>query len=545
MATGSEITNFWVCPTSTVVVNCAILDTKQRRLFVGTDDGIIRSYNIFNGQILHELSRLSPSKSSNPKTDKAEVISLCFVYRQMRILLAATFSDTSSISFWPEYPPNYMMSAVFNLDIRGNFGLSTPEQIGFVLHENISSSSSCVPILMANGRLATISIDSGHMIAEFSIAPAVASPGLMETKVGNRDDHQALLTLDVEKTDQNLIRMFVLAHKKNFLIAVESANHFHCWDFARNMFKKSFDVPRHSSGQTSSISCMDLSSDDGVFCVADSLGWIHTYVNPFSIQSNSRTPNWSFCAQAESIIILKFVGNLDIIACSGSDLVTRLWRPDGKHFLHTEKSSASLKPDSFTSSAHSGSHSPPSNSLGALSCLPWKYEILLLAQGNFVRNPKSKMKDTIHLLSRIKSVKADIVSVDEEKKQRPQPIIKSLKLRPPTTPQEERDQARMLVALATPRRGPAVMTSSLPHLHSLRGPHSKIMIHPIAPDPYLTPIKACGSLVNHTMRRDPSRAFLPKDSFKESILRQEEQANLRTSEASPLLKRSLKPVSFE
>ena len=48
MATGSEITNFWVCPTLSITVNCAILDPKERRLFVGTDDGIIRIYNIFN-----------------------------------------------------------------------------------------------------------------------------------------------------------------------------------------------------------------------------------------------------------------------------------------------------------------------------------------------------------------------------------------------------------------------------------------------------------------------------------------------------------------
>ena len=546
MATGSEITNFWVCPTLSITVNCAILDPKERRLFVGTDDGIIRIYNIFNGQILHELTRSSTSKSSNVKTERAELRSICFVYRQMRIFLAATFSDTSSISFWPEYPPNYIMSSVFNLDIRGNFGLSTPEQIGFLLHENVSTSSNCVPILMANGRLATISIDSGHTLAEFSVPPKVGSADPTQAKLGQRDDYEVKFALDNAKHENTSIRMFILAHKKNCLIAVESENRFHCWEFVRNMFKKTFEVPSRVSGHSFTILCMDISSDDGLFCLGDSLGWIHTYVNPFNSQNHSKIPNWSFCAQADSITILKFVGNLDIIACSGSDFMTKLWRPDGKHFMQSDKNSSSLCSNPSTQSPQSLSLMPSANSLGALSCSPWKYEVLLLAQGNFSRNPKSKLKETIQLLSMMNAeVKKSITIEEKEKEQKPQPMMKSFKLRLPATPQEEKDQSRMLLALATPRRGPAIMTSALPHLHALRGPHSKIVIHPMAPDPYHSPMKGCNTIVNSLINHDPTRAFLPKDSFKESIIRQEVQGALRSTEVSPLLKRSLKLVRFE
>ncbi len=554
MANGSEITSFPVCPASTVMVNCAILDPKQRRLFVGTDDGIIRTYNIFNGQILHELMRSLSSKACSSRAKNAEVCSMCFVYRQMRILLAATFSDTSSVSFWPEYPSNYVMSAVFNLDIRGHFGINTPEQIGFLLHENVSSSSNCFPILMANGKLATVSIDSGHTLAEFSVAPTAASAGLEKLDIEKRADHQTTFSLDNSKEDQTLIRMFVLAHKKNYLIAIESENRFHTWDFARNMFKKTFHVPNRDSKHSCILTCMDLSYDDGLFCLGDSHGWIHTYVHPFSTQTYSKRPSFSFCALTEGVTILKFVGNLDIIVCSGSELITRLWRPDGKHFLHTNRESASSHcnfsaPLEQSDLALSSSLMLPLNSLGALSCSPWKYESLLLAQGNFLREPKSKMKDAVQVLSRMNALVRTNISMKEQEKEpnlsQSQFMLKSLKLRAPATPQEERDQARMLIALATPRRGSAAIPNSLPQLHSLRGPHSKIVIHPIAPDPYLNPIKTYGSVTNILLKRDPTRAFLPKDSFKESILRQEEQGLLRATEASPLLKRSLRLVRFE
>jgi WD40 repeat protein len=543
MANGSEITNFWVCPSSSVVVNCAVLDPKQRRLFVGADDGIIRIYNIFNGQLLHELIRSSSSNASGTTSESSEVCSMCFVYRQMRMLLAATFSDTSTISFWPEYPPNYLMSAVFKLDLRGNIALSTPEQIAFLLHDHASSSLHCVIMLMANGRLASISVDSGHTIAEFSaINPASIKRGDLST-----------ISLDETKSHQPFIRMFVLAHTKNCLIAMESENRFLCWDFSRNLFTKSFDVPSRVLSNSSSIMCMDLSPDDGLFCVGDSHGWIHTYLNPFSVPAKSKSPNWSFCANADSsIVVLKFVGNLDIIATSGSDLLTKLWRPDGKHFLHdyrsSEKNESNAAASSIALSFPSSSLAVMStNYLGALACTPWKYESLLLAQGKFSRDPQSKFKETVRLLRRMETEIIVPVALDEEEtKPKPQRFLKSLKLLPPLTPQEERDQSRMLLALATPRRAPAAVPASAHHLHSFRGPHSKITIQPIAPDPYFSPNKKGVTAINSSFKRiDHSRAFLPKDSFKESILRREEQSPFRASEASPLLRRSLKLVGLE
>lgn len=543
MANGSEITNFWTCPSKNVVVNCAILDPKQRRLFVGADDGIIRVYNVFNGQLLHELIRSSSLKPSNISSENAEVCSLCFVYRQMRILLAATFSDTSSISFWPEYPQTYLMPAVFKLDVRGNIGLSAPEQIAFLLQDHAPSSFNCVIMLMANGRLASISIDSGHTIAEFSVTKS-ALTGTMQAEHQNREIHPTI-SLNNTKNDQAIIRMFVLARTKNSLIAMESESHFICWDFARNLVTNSFDVPSRVSSNSCSIMCMDLSPDDGLFCVADSHGWIHTYLNPFSV-AKSKSPNWSFCAQVDCIVVLKFLGNLDIIAASGSDLVTRLWRPDGKHFLHDDNSSESSDYNPAASSALRSSSFTLTNSLGALACAPWKYESLLLAQGKFSRVPKSKFKQTVRLLRRTETeIRTPVASEVEETKPRPQLLLKSLKLLPPLTPQDEKDQGRMLLALATPRRGPAVVANSFNHLNSFRGPHSKITIHSIAADPYFSPNKRCGTTINPSLRRDHSRAFLPKDSFKESIIRREEQAPLRATEASPspLLKRSLKLVS--
>lgn len=543
MANGSEITNFWICPSTNVVVNCAILDPKQRRLIVGADDGIIRIYNIFNGQLLHELIRSSSSKAISMNFENSEVCSMCFVYRQMRILLAATFSDTSSISFWPEYPSSYVMPAVFKLDVRGNFGTSTPEQIAFLLHDHASSSLHCVIMLMANGRLASISVDSGHIMAELTVSKAAAIGPISQNR-----ESQSTISLDSTKSDQHCIRMFVLAHTKNCLIAMESESQFLCWDFARNLFTKSFNVPSRIASNSSSIMCMDLSPDDGLFCVGDSHGWIHTYLNPFSVPAKSKSPNWSFCANAESIVVLKFVGNLDIIATSGPDLVTKLWRPDGKHFLHDQRSSQSSESSSATYSVLPMSSSlsqvvTSPNHLGALACTPWKYESLLLAQGKFSRDPQSKFKETIRLLRRLPTeVAAPIVSDVEESKPRPQQLLKSLKLLPPTTPQEERDQGRMLLALATPRRTPSVVASSLHPLHSFRGPHSKITIQPIASDPYFAPNKKSGTVISPFKRIDHSRAFLPKDSFKESILRREAQSPLRATEGSPLLKRSLKLV---
>ena len=553
MATGSQIMNFWVCPTLTVIVNCAILDPVQRRLVVGSDDGIIRMYNVFNGQILHELSRSSTLKSSNLNVEKAEVRSMCFVNRQMRIFLAATFSDTSSITIWPEYPPNYAMSSVFNLDIRGNFGLSTPEQIGYTLNDSASTASNCALMLMANGRLATISIDSGHTIAEFSVAKTATGPNGAKLASHHKRDVHTVFTLDQSKSDQTLIRMFVLAHSKHFLIAVESENHFHSWDFSKNVIKKSFEVLSRDSSNSCCIMCMDLSSDDGLLCVGDSHGWIHTYVNPFSVQSNSNAPSWSFYAHADSINILKFVGNLDIIATSGLDLFTKLWRPDGMHFLHDDaKSGSSSHNISATSTKSSLSSSAlvstSSHFLGAFACTPWKYEYLLMAQAKFTRVPKPTMHAAVQLLRKLKreveTLSVSSVSQEVEQKTKPQLFLKSLKLLSPATPQEEREQSRMLLALATPRRGHTTIANTFPHMQPLRGPHSKIVMHPIAPDPYLSPKKGYTSIMNHLTKRDPTRAFLPKDSFKESIIRQDEHASLRSTEASPLLKRSLKLVSL-
>ena len=565
VATGSEIMTFSVCPDS-AVASCAILDPKQRRLVVGADDGVIRVYNFCNGQNLHELTR---SASRNPDAEKAEVASICFVYRQMRLCLAATYSDTSSISFWPEYPSTYMMSAVSNLDVRGNFGLSSPEQIGF-LHSAIPScSSNGMVMLMASGRLATISIDSGHAIAEFHVPKAPALAGHRATS--SSQDAQAIFALSNATEEQPLIRHFVLAHKQSCLIAAESENRLHCWDFARNALKSSFEVPSRRFSNSLSVTCIDISSDDGLLCVGDSHGIIHTYVHPFAVQTTPKVPNWSFSAHTDSITNLKFVGTLDIIISSGSDSMTNLWRPDGKYFMHNENDpessisnpAASSTHSSLSSSSPSGlllqslsslssssSSSSFSNALGSLACRHWKYEAVLIAQGRFTRIPKPTVKTAQLVLRKLRTeskrtetvVKTNVVQ-DEDSKPRPQLLLKSLKLLPPESPQEEREQSRMLLALATPRRGPpAIAASSFPHLQSLRGPHCKIVVHPIAPDPYFTPAKGFQKDATHTPRRDAVRAFLPKDSFKESILRQEQQAS---RDASPLLKRSLKLVRRE
>jgi WD40 repeat protein len=551
MATGVEITNFCVTPATSVAVNCATLDPKQRRLVVGADDGIIRIYNIFNGQLLHELFRSSSASSSGSSSDIAEVSSLCFVQRQMRTLLAATFSDTSSISFWPEYPTTSLTSAVFNLDIRGQFGVGTPEQIGFLLKDHTSASSNVVVMLMANGKLASISVDSGHTLFEFSVKKtdasfcthAVSNPGHLV--MCKHSKPQTALAINEGESVQSSIRMFVLAHHKNYLIAVASENCVHCWDFARNTFSKSFRVPSRVSGCASTILCMDLSSEDSMLCLGDSHGWIHTYVSLFSAQTDFQAPKWSFHSQADSVSQIKFFGTLEIILSTGSDMVTRVWRLDGKHFLHDESQSSSID-RSFLRTSSSSHALGSSTAIGALACAPWEFRSILLAQGNFSRNSKPRIKDTVHILQRMKSEAKVTTAIIAEQIEHPRPqlFLKSLKLLPPATAQEAREQSRMLLALATPRRGLPATANAACHLQALRGPHCKIHVHPIAPDPYLSPTKGYSSRSLDFMKQDPCRTFLPKDSFKDSILRQEEQVPVRTIEASPLLKRSLKQVSF-
>ena len=171
-----------------------------------------------------------------------------------------------------------------------------------------------------------------------------------------------------------------------------------------------------------------------------------------------------------------------------------------------------------------------------------------MAQAKFTRVPKPTMHAAVQLLRKLKreveTLSVSSVSQEEEQKTKPQLFLKSLKLLSPATPQEEREQSRMLLALATPRRGHTIIANTFPHIQPLRGPHSKIVMHPIAPDPYLSPKKGYTSIMSHLTKRDPTRAFLPKDSFKESIIRQDEHASLRSTEASPLLKRSLKLVSL-
>jgi len=457
-----------------------------------------------------------------------------------------------------------MMSAVSNLDVRGNFGLSTPEQVGFLQSAVPSFSSNGFVMLMANGRLATISIDSGHTLAEFNVIKASAPQG--QRKTNPSQEAQAMFALNNTADEQTLIRLFVFAHKQSWLIAAESENRLHCWDFARNTLKSSFELPSRRFSNSLSVTCMDLSFDDGLLCVGDSQGLIHTYVDPFSGQTSPKVPNWSFSAHTDSIMVLKFVGTLDIIISSGSDLMTSLWRPDGKYFMHDENNPASSvsnptasstqsslstasSSNLLASSLSSSSSSSSSNSLGALACRQWKYEAILFAQGRFTRVPKAAIKATQFVLRKLRTeskkpetdVKAIVVQ-HEGQKPRPQLLLKSLKLLPPETPQEEREQNRMLLALATPRRGPpAIAVNAFPHLQSLRGPHCKIVVHPIAPDPYFTPTKGYQKDFTQTPRRDAVRAYLPKDSFKESILRQEQAAR----DASPLLKRSLKLVSLE